>query len=134
MHLLIHFNLSVTGPVTYQSEKNPTNFVFDIGQLVASGGGDCPELAITGMLNAIDKGPKYGSQLFVFTDVSAKDANAANIASLKAEAELNGVTITFFSNLCGCGDGGIDDYKEIALHTGGKATLLLKSVLMFIDF
>lgn len=131
MYVIIPSNLSVTGPVTYQSEANRTRFVLDIDRLVASGGGDCPELAITGMLNAIDRGPKYGSPLFVFTDASAKDGYASNIASLKTAAELNDVTITFFSNLGGCRDGGIDDYKEIALHTGGKTILLLKWFPMF---
>ena len=132
--LLFLLLFSVTGPVTYRSEDNRTRFVLDIDRLVARGGGDCSELAITGMLDAIDRGPKYGSPLFMFTDASAKDAYTSNIASLKSAAELNDVTITFFSNLGGCGDGGIDYYKEIALHTGGKTTLLLKWVPMFINF
>lgn len=95
----------------------------DIDRLRARGGGDCPELAFAGMLNAINEGPKYGSPMFVFTDASPKDATSSNMASLKAAAESNDATITFFTNLKGCTSGskrGIEDYKEIASYTGGK--------------
>ena len=38
-------------------------------------GGDYPELAFTGMLNALSAGPQVGSSMFVFTDASANDEN-----------------------------------------------------------
>ena len=43
--------------------------------LSAHGGGDCPELAFTGMENALEEGPEVGSSMFVFTDASPKDAH-----------------------------------------------------------
>ena len=61
-----------TGPVIYRSESQRSTFLSDIDGLPAIGGGDCPELAFTGMINAFDEGPKYGSPMFVFTDASAK--------------------------------------------------------------
>ena len=112
-----------TGPVTYRSGSERSLFVSDIDGLRASGGGDCPELAFTGMLNALEEGPEYGSPMFVFTDASAKDANSLNKAALKASADLSDITITFFTNLNGCSaTDGIKDYEEIARHTEGKST------------
>ena len=109
-----------TGPVTYRQESERSKFVSDIEGLTATGGGDCPELAFTGMLKAFDEGPKYGSPMFVFTDASAKDGNSSNMVELKGAASMNGVTITFFTNLHGCSSGGIKDYEEIAFDTNGK--------------
>ena len=112
-----------TGPVTYRSHSKRSLFVSDIDALRASGGGDCPELAFTGMLNALEEGPEYGSPMFVFTDASAKDANSLNKAALKASADLSDITITFFTNLNGCSaTDGIKDFEEIARHTEGKST------------
>ena len=112
-----------TGPVTYRNDSERSLFVSDIDALRASGGGDCPELAFTGMLNALEEGPEYGSPMFVFTDASAKDANSLNKAALKASADLSDITITFFTNLNGCSaTDGIKDFEEIARHTEGKST------------
>ena len=96
----------------------------DIDRLRAHGGGDCPELAFTGMLNALD-GARYGSPLFVFTDAPAKDADSLNKESLKSLADLTDITITFFTHHDGCATGGIKHYEEIAKHTGGNRTSCL---------
>ena len=118
-----------TGPVTYRKESERSLFVSDIEGLTATGGGDCPELAFTGMLNAFDEGPKYGSPMFVFTDASAKDGNSSNMVEIKGAAGRNGVTITFFTDLNGCSSSGIKDYQDIALNTNGKSKLELKFIL-----
>ena len=89
-----------------------------ITNLPISGGGDCPELAFAGMLNAFTKGPQYGSPMFVYTDASAKDDSRSNIDALKAVASSYSSPITFFANLDGCGSG-IDSFKEIASYTSG---------------
>ena len=96
----------------------------DIDRLGAHGGGDCPELIFTGMLNALD-GAQYGSPMFVFTDASAKDANSTNKETLKSLADLTDITINFFAHRDGCSSGGINHYEEIAKHTGGKETCFL---------
>ena len=121
MNTLSHFFVLLdTGPVIYRSKTERLHFVSDIDGLTASGGGDCPEMAFTGMLNAFDESPKYGSPMFVFTDASAKDADQLNKMSLKAMAENEDITITFFTHLGGCSSRGIKDYDEISTHTGGK--------------
>ena len=90
------------------------------------GGGNCPELAFTGMLKAFDEEIEYGSRMFVFTDASAKDADPLKKAALKSIAGDSDVTTTFFTHLGGCSSRGIKDYDEIATYTGGKKTSYLK--------
>ena len=126
-----------TGPVTYKSEKERADFVNAIGRLRAAGGGDCPELAFKGMMEALNAGPKYGSPMFVFTDASAKDDSAGNMAALKASAMSNSATINFFANLGGCKGRGIQSFKDIASYTSGnlandsleKATFLMNKII-----
>ena len=69
------------------------------------GGGDCPELAFKGMLEAYKANPLSGSPMFVFTDASASDDTPENIAKLKAEAAQHDSVITFFTNQVMCGSG-----------------------------
>ena len=119
-----------TGPVTYRSAHERLAFVSDVDRLRAFGplNPDCPELAFTGMLNALKEGPAYISPMFVFTDASAKDADSLNKEELKAMAKAAKVTITFFIDLEGC-TSGMKDYEEIAKDTGGRRTSCLKLFL-----
>lgn len=66
---LVSFCLA-TGPVTV--ETSGTKFVQDIENLYASGGGDCPELTFTGILDAMKAEPEPGSPIYVFTDATAR--------------------------------------------------------------
>ena len=69
--------------MTYKSPDGREEFVDAIGRLSANGGGDCPELAIKGMLDAFKPEPQIGSPMFVFTDATPKDATTSNIDTLK---------------------------------------------------
>ena len=73
-----------------------------IGNLRAKGGGDCPELAMAGIMGALNSGPKYGSPMFLFTDASAKDATPSKIQEVKIAADAVGATLNFFMNPKGC--------------------------------
>jgi len=70
-----------------------------INDLTPHGGGDCPELAFTGMLEALYQEPQWGSPMYVFTDAGPKDASDEFIEEVKylASAEEFGVTINFFT-------------------------------------
>ena len=117
------------GPVTFREGSDRSAFVSDIDSLEAYGplNPDCPELAFTGMLNAIREGPTIGSPMFVFTDASAKDADSLNIADLKGMTEAMQVTITFFTGVDHCGPSPVvKDYDEIARDTGGKRVSFLE--------
>ena len=115
-----------TGPATYRTESERSTFLSDIDGLKAYGplNPDCSESTFTGMLNAFNQGPAFGSSMFVFTDASAKDADSLNKVELKGNAAKNDVTITFFTHLGGCSNKGIKDYEEIAKDTGGKGKFL----------
>lgn len=86
-----------TGKVIFEEDTNAAGFVKAISSLKASGGGDCPELAITGILNAIYEGPDPGSPLYVFTDASAKDATDKNIRDVITMAKSEDITINFYT-------------------------------------
>jgi hypothetical protein len=67
---------------------DPNAFIAAISSLSANGGGDCPELAGAGMLEAVSAATSGGS-LFVFTDADAKDPTALREATeLAAEKKI----------------------------------------------
>jgi hypothetical protein len=103
-----------TGPVTAASD--PIDFLAALDTLSASGGGDCPELSLTGALTALDR-LTAGGTLIVVTDASAKDADRKG--EVIAAALLKRVKVLFFlfDNICGTGE---PAYDEIALTTGGQ--------------
>ena len=113
----------------YKSEKQRAEVINAITNLPISGGGDCPELAFAGMLNAFNNGPQYSSPMFVFTDASAKDDSRSNIDALKAAASSYSSPITFFANPDGCGSG-INSFKEIASYTSGILRVFIILVLL----
>jgi len=130
-YILSPFNDPDTGPVTYRSGVDRLKFISDIEGLKARGGGDCPELAFKGMLDAFDQGPKFGSPMFVFTDAPAKDATTSNEAALISLANMQESSMIFFTNLNGCGSkSDMDRYKKIATATSGQVFQLANDAEM----
>lgn len=86
-------------PVIFKDEIDAGEFVEAINDLTPHGGGDCPEYAFTGMLEALYQEPQWGSPMYVFTDAGPKDASDEFIEEVKhlASAEEYGVTINFFT-------------------------------------
>jgi len=121
-------------PVVFKDEIDAGEFVEAINDLTPHGGGDCPELAFTGMLEALYQEPQWGSPMYVFTDAGPKDASDEFIEEVKylASAEEFGVTINFFTTgFCRSqGYSGGDPrnlhpaFKELAELTSGQAILL----------
>ena len=89
--------ISGTGPLTYHDNGDGADFVKAIQALSANGGGDCPELTIRAMINALEESPRWGSPMYVFTDATAKDDTADNLDELEYLAKDFGVTINFFT-------------------------------------
>ncbi len=84
--VLSPFNDPNVGPTLVTD--NASEFKNAIRALGASGGGDCPELAYAGMLQAIAATDR-GGELFVFTDASPKDTGrASQVASLASSREI----------------------------------------------
>lgn len=119
-YVLVPFNDPGVGPTT--ATTNASTFKAAINGLFASGGGDCPELAMSGMLRALSASDD-GGVLFMFTDASAKDGSLAGaVASLAAKKESKVFIMTFGS--CSPIDPG---YIRIADESGGQLFELLRS-------
>jgi hypothetical protein len=99
-YLLEPFNDPTVGPPTTTGDA--TAFDAAVNALYAEGGGDCPELPMSGLLQAIAASDP-GATLFLFTDADAKDDDLA--ANVDFAAQAKGITITFalFGN---CGEFG----------------------------
>ena len=87
-----------------------------VNALYAHGGGDCPELGMTGIINALNLSFPEG-QLIVLTDASALDTSRTSEA-IQA-AFMLGVKVHFaYSHTSGCGVG-YPFYDRVANETGG---------------
>jgi hypothetical protein len=122
-YVLSSFNDPTTGPIVTTS--NFALFRSKIEGLTALGGGDCPELSMTRILNAINV-VGDASTLFMFTDAASKDADiTGDVISLAQAKSVNIYIFKFDSN---CDDGvatkradSASDlvYEAVALATGG---------------
>ena len=81
------------------NETEAAAFVVAIDDLRAHGGGDCPEYAFRGMLEALYQDPVRRSPMYVFTDADPKDATEVNIEEVKSLVRNSefGVTINFLT-------------------------------------
>ena len=85
------------GGTAFYDGDQVAEFIDHIGNLEATGGGDCKEYALNGMLLAIQEGPEDGSPLFVFTDAPPKDDAEENMEAILALAEMFEIPIIFLS-------------------------------------
>ena len=108
-------------PTITRPSTELAQFVSDIAAIPPRGGGDCPEMAFTGMLNGFNFFPQFGSSMFVFTDAAPKDATVANMSSLIGAAFGFDTKISFFTVTNPICDPNPDysKFKEVAAETGG---------------
>ena len=86
-----------------------------VNGLVAHGGGDCPELSMSGLLSAIE-GATPASTLFLFTDASSKDFLL--VGNVIVAALVKDITISVgLSGSCSPID---PAYAAVARATGGQ--------------
>jgi hypothetical protein len=126
LYVLSPFNDPGIGPLTVTSD--PEVFKAAINALSAAGGGDCPELAMSGMLaalNASDEG-----ELFLWTDADAKDSSLlGNVLGLAGSKNIQIYPLLF--GTCGSAATRKDKaltvdpaYTRLANETGGQLFLL----------
>jgi hypothetical protein len=119
-YVLAPFNDPGVGPTTVTADVDV--FKTAINSLFASGGGDCPELSMSGMLQALSASDD-GGDLFMFTDASSLDGHlAGNVASLAASKDIKVYPMSFGS--CSPVD---PAYRMIADRTGGQLFQLFVS-------
>ncbi|XP_072318599.1 von Willebrand factor A domain-containing protein 7-like [Eucyclogobius newberryi] len=129
-YILVPFNDPEVGPVIKTAD--PEVMKKEISKLGANGGGDAPEMCYSGIQLALTTAPSY-SKIFVFTDAEAKDAHLQD--TLDALRTRTKSEVNFFitdlrkrrrrSN----GGGTFNDYRELALASGGQAIQVTKEEL-----
>lgn len=121
-YLLERFGDPDVGPPVTVGEAEELFAAVDA--LEAGGGGDCPELAQSGLLQAVAES-KTDSVLFLFTDASAKDSSLAD--SVNAAAQKKRVKIvSLLTGSCSPID---PAYIRNADETGGQLFFLSPSEL-----
>ncbi|XP_029957391.1 von Willebrand factor A domain-containing protein 7-like [Salarias fasciatus] len=91
IYILVPFNDPVVGPLIRTTD--PTVFKSVIDSLQASGGGDEPELSLSGLQLALSSAP-FNSEIFLFTDAPAKDRQLQS--TVIALIERTQTVVTFF--------------------------------------
>jgi hypothetical protein len=89
-YLLEPFNDPTVGPPTATSDASA--FESAVNSLTAEGGGDCPELSFSGLLQAIAASDP-GSTLYLYTDADAKDDDLESNVDTAAAAK--GIKVVF---------------------------------------
>lgn len=119
-YVLTPFSDPSVGPTTVTDDASV--FKSALGGLFASGGGDCPELAMGGAFQALSASDD-GGELYLFTDASAKDAGlAGSVLSLATKKKSK----LFFSLFGSCSP--YDPaYFFLANNTGGQVFILGQS-------
>jgi len=99
--------------------EDPARFRSALAGLFADGGGDCPELSMTGLYNAVAAADSR-AQVYLFTDASAKDSSRYWSAQDLATAKRSKVFFALFGS-CSPYD---PAYLAIARNTGGQVFAL----------
>jgi uncharacterized repeat protein (TIGR01451 family) len=116
-YLLEPFNDPNWGPP--YTTADASEFIAAVNALTASGGGDCPELPLHGMLDAISASYP-DSQLYLYTDASSKDGYLEdNVVAAARSKNISGNFLNFGS--CSPID---PSYSYVAYQTGGQALFL----------
>lgn len=116
--LLVRFGDPDVGPFFHTQDSNA--YLNRVLSLTANLGGDCPELSMTALLQAIGAS-QQGATLFLFTDDQAKDASLV-LHVINAAVAKRIQIITVYSTIggAGCPNSPVDPaYLEIAKATGG---------------
>ena len=118
--ILSTFSDPEVAPVIYHDENHLAEAITTIGNITVDGGGDCPEMAFGGLLQALYYSPMPGSAMYVFTDAYAKDDSRENIETVMALAIDLGISIYFFtSGDCGGHVSKMESFRNVAQATGG---------------
>uniref|UniRef100_A0A673W202 von Willebrand factor A domain-containing protein 7-like n=1 Tax=Salmo trutta TaxID=8032 RepID=A0A673W202_SALTR len=132
-YILVPFNDPEFGPLI--KTTNPDVMKAEIANLTADGGGDLPEMCLSGLQLALTGAPA-SSNIYVFTDAIAKDIELKE--TIVALIRSTKSTVSFFMT----GDGArrrrrgvesseatFETYKDLALASGGQAISVTKENL-----
>ncbi|XP_073503723.1 pancreatic secretory granule membrane major glycoprotein GP2-like isoform X3 [Phyllobates terribilis] len=137
-YTMVEFNDPTVGPVRKTNSKNEFGYFFN--KLVATGGGDCPELAMRGLKLALENTPP-NSLILVLTDASALDYWDTTLINRIYSLIASSRSQVFFliTGLCGnIYDADFIVYREIAAASFGLVFQVslsdLNKVFHYLDF
>ncbi|XP_017272317.1 von Willebrand factor A domain-containing protein 7 isoform X2 [Kryptolebias marmoratus] len=129
-YILVPFNDPGFGPMIRTTD--PEKMKTEIAKLKANGGGDEPEMCLSGLQLALTGAPS-SSNIYVFTDATAKDIALKD--TIVALIRSTKSTVSFFMT----GPSGrhrrsvraasFTDYRDLALASGGQAITVSKAQL-----
>ncbi|XP_075946869.1 von Willebrand factor A domain-containing protein 7 [Anarhichas minor] len=139
-YILVPFNDPGFGPLIMTT--NADVFKDNINKLSASGGGDIPELCLSGLQLALTAAPP-SSEIFVFTDAPAKDAYLKSTITALIESSKSVVTFMLTDVLASrrrrrrsqrvssrsMSQSDAQLYRDLARASGGQAIEVTKSDL-----
>ncbi|XP_078146731.1 von Willebrand factor A domain-containing protein 7 [Centroberyx gerrardi] len=138
-YILVPFNDPGFGPLIITT--NADVFKDSINKLSASGGGDLPELCLSGLQLALTAAPP-SSEIFVFTDAAAKDAHLKSTITALIESTKSVVTFMLTNALSSRRRRGLQRatprslsqsdaqlYRDLAQASGGQAIEVSKTDL-----
>nr|XP_061792173.1 von Willebrand factor A domain-containing protein 7-like [Nerophis lumbriciformis] len=131
IYILVPFNDPGFGPLHVTTDADV--FKESINKLTASGGGDIPELCLSGLQLALTAAPP-SSEIFVFTDAPAKDADLKNTITALIESRKSEVTFMLTDVLASRRKRALNQadaqlYRDLARASGGQAIEVSKSDL-----
>jgi len=103
-------------PTTAMIYNDSASFIAGINKLYAHGGGDCPEFAMTGISNALDKmGP--GGTVHIWTDAAAKDVASSQVIGQRLlKQNTAAYAYLFHTTACSTSEG----FSFVAEGSGGQ--------------
>uniref|UniRef100_A0A1I8GEL7 SUEL-type lectin domain-containing protein n=2 Tax=Macrostomum lignano TaxID=282301 RepID=A0A1I8GEL7_9PLAT len=123
------FNDPKVGPLTVSTKAG--SIVSAVRRLRARGGGDCPELAMRGILAAARK-VKRGSVIYVFTDASAKDYRLQK--KVRRVIDNKNLQMVFIVTGRLCGRNYHKEYQALSRGNGRVITLNSRKVNKVLSF
>uniref|UniRef100_A0A3B4T4V0 von Willebrand factor A domain-containing protein 7-like n=1 Tax=Seriola dumerili TaxID=41447 RepID=A0A3B4T4V0_SERDU len=129
-YILVPFNDPSFGPMIRTTD--PDKMKKEISELTAQGGGDIPELCLSGLQLALTGAPA-SSHIYVFTDATPKDI--ALMDTILALIRSTKSTVLFLLTPASrrrrrsLGAGSFEDYKDLAVASGGLAIQVSKKEL-----
>ncbi|XP_069021931.1 von Willebrand factor A domain-containing protein 7 [Embiotoca jacksoni] len=129
-YILVPFNDPSFGPVIRTTD--PDEMKAEISKLSADGGGDHPEMSLSGLQLALTSAPS-SSYIYVFTDATAKDIALKD--TIIALIRTTKSTVSFFMTTASrrrrrsLTAASFNNYKDLALASGGQAIQVSKKQL-----
>lgn len=104
---------------TFIRSNDPTEIINFTDSIRPHAGWDCPEMAMTALLGALDKS-SFGSFIFFFSDASAKDYTKHSLVTAVAQERLVKLFLVLTGCCSHCESEQFKAYEKLATATNGR--------------